>query len=748
MLSSLIVLSTLLGSARPVHVQNPQFPKPDLTPPAALQDNSIFKYLSEEDKLKQWKPLEVGRDWSNLQVPDIKPDAVKIKILLAVAERDFSNPEYSNTLEMRDKTRLIEASARLKSLFAVVSDGGVNIEIVPRFIPEPIFDINEFKQLVNTEFNRSKFESDDTLERGPFAAVIALSSSHIVDSPTPGQDFMVHSFATLGGSSPDMWFEEALFYIAQAGICNRIQSHFDGFKAGYSTQEQSTLLVDRLATFRGKFQRLFDPNFRQDGDLVAQWAQQPLHAPATPFKTAEMAAIQAPAAIASADGVLTYSELSILRAGEFTLPASDKWASSKTLKFEARTKGRNAFAVKFWKKDGTKQEVVLGNEPGMISLSSDYNWQTFAINFPSTDVIGATIGVPSGSFGKTRVRAEVVQCEFKNFELGNDVATPPTMVPAAPTYDNEGSIREALTTGNRYTKRRALSNVDLIKGLKGLEPDLLNACSDLDAGVAHDAGRAYFELVLSGTPTTAQLSTMTKFLTQPPNESIRALALTYVARNPAFGTFDAVIACTVRENWRVRRDATIALGALMRAGIKEKEGCHQSLLLATSQEMATIRAAAVFQLDPAIKVDAQRLEYLMVNDPCEMIRLSCLRILSANNSIPKEKILGSLADDSPSLRERIATTLGIKSPLLREALQKMVVDQDPYVRLFALRNLASLGEVKEGEIQSAFADKHPAVQIAVLQGAANGAWKIPADALEKLKQSPIPVVKALAEAIK
>ena len=195
MLSSLIVLSSLLGSVSPANTQNPQFPKPDFDPPAVLLDSTMFKYLSPEDKQKQWKPLEVGRDWSNLQVPAIKPDAIKLRVLLAVAERDFSNPEFSNTLEMRDKSRLLEAMGRLKSLFAVVSDGSINFEFVPRFIPEPIFDIREFKQLIDAEFNKSKFESDDTIERGPFAAVIALSSSHVTDKPEPGEDYTVHGFA-------------------------------------------------------------------------------------------------------------------------------------------------------------------------------------------------------------------------------------------------------------------------------------------------------------------------------------------------------------------------------------------------------------------------------------------------------------------------------------------------------------------------------------------------------------------------
>ena len=168
----------------------------------------------------------------------------------------------------------------------------------------------------------------------------------------------------------------------------------------------------------------------------------------------------------------------------------------------------------------------------------------------------------------------------------------------------------------------------------------------------------------------------------------------------------------------------------------------------TSQEMALIRLTVIGQLDPSQKIDSQRLEFMMINDPCETVRLACLRMLAANGNIPKEKLFGCLADDSPSMRERIPAAFGAKSPLLREVLQKLIVDQDPYVRLSAIQNFAAIGNVKEGEIQNIFADKHPAIQMAVLQGAAKGSWKIPADALARYRESLIPGVRALALEIK
>ena len=748
MLSSMIVLGALLGSAGPAQAQNSEFPKPNLDVPAVLQDSTIFKYLSPEDKQNQWKPLEVGRDWSEITIPTIKPNALKLRVLLAVAERDFSNPDYSNTLEMRDKTRLLEAMGRLKSLFAIISDGSINFEYVPRFIPEAIFDVRELKQVINAEFNKSKFESDDSVERGPFAAVIALSGSHVTDQAQPGEDYVVHGMSDLGGCGQDMWLEESLFYVVQSGIFNRMSSHYSGFKAGFTTQESRTFLMDRLATFRGDYQKFFDPSFRKDVDMVSSWGQLSVNAPLRAQRGPNMAAVQTPGAISLIDGALNYSELSILRAGEFALPPSDKWGTQKILKFEFRTKNRNPIAVKLWKKDGTKQEIILGRESGMIPVPTDFSWQPITIGLPAEGVTGATIGTPSSYFGKTRIRAELMQCDFRNFELVSDGnAVTPGVVPTV-TFDTEAAIREALTSGTKTMKRKALANVDAIKGMKGLESALLAAAGDIDAGVAHDACRDYFELVLSGTPSPEELATMKGFLIAPPSETVREVALSFTTRSTAYASFDTVIGNTVRESWRVRRAATLALAALARANVKEKEGCHQTLLTSTGQEMALIRLAAVSQLDPAVKVDAQRLEFLMINDPCESVRLASLRSLAASNSIPKEKLFGCLADDSPSLRERIPAALGAKNPFLREALQKLIIDQDAYVRLSAIQNFSELGNVQQGEIQNVFTDKHPAVQVALLQGAASGAWKIPADALARLKESPIPAVKNLAMEIR
>ena len=750
MLASLIVWGAL------VQAQNQLFPKPNVESPAVLKDSTIFKYLDEGDKTLDWRPFRSGRDWSNLVIPPTKPDALKLKVLLAVAERDFSDPHYSNTLENRDKSRLLEAANRLKSLYSAISGGSVSIEIVPRFYTHPFFDIRDFKSLIDTEFNKTKFEADDSNERGPFAAILAISSSHVTLPKDPNSNYSIIGFADLGGPSQDMWLEEELFYLTQNSIQSRLGSHFGAFQQLPGKVHPATSLTDPLYSLEPDFVKLFDPNFRQDGQLINKWAESGMVVDKTVSVPQSPLAVEPPGSIEGKDEVLTYSELSLMRAGAFALPASAKFMSAKSLKFELKTTSRNPLAAKIWYGDGSKpsiKEEILGTYPGMIPVNPDGNWQSISVNLAGLPgpVIGVSFGEPASFYGTTRIRAELNQYQFRNFELsqetGMQTSAPGSFFTGA-NWETEDSLRQVLSTGTKFAKRTALESTDKLKAYKGLAPLLLSLTGDLDAGIAHDATKAYFELVLSGQPSATELASLGNFLKAPPNEYAREVALSYVSRNQDFASAADVAANSVRENIHVRIQAIDALGALSRSNNKAKEFCRNLLLTATSQDMGIIRKTAALQLDPTIQENLDRLVYLMVNDPCESVRLACLKVVSAAPNAPKDKVLGTLADDSPSLRELVPSSLGPNSPFLREALQKMVVDQDPYVRVSALHGFAMMTNVQAGEIQNVFTDKHPAVQIALLEGAKKGAWKISADALDKLKASSIKAIATLASEVK
>ncbi len=751
MLASLAAFSAL------ALVQNQQFPKPDVSTPAVLRDRSIFKYLGDQDVSLDYRPLPVGRDWSSLVVPPEAPNAQHLKVLLTVAERDFSDPHYSNTLENRDKTRLLEAVGRLKSLYLAVSGGNLVLDIVPRFCTDPFFSIQEFKDVVDSEYNRGKFVTDDTVERGPFAGVLAISSSHVTLPNDPNSDFSVVGFADLGGSGQDMWIEEGLFYLLQSSIQKRLTRHFSQFSGSFGAENPATKLYDPLASLQPNFRKLFDPTIRDDADLLSGWSQ--AATPSTPPSSSYLGApVQSPGDLSLQEGTLYYKEVSLLRAGEFALPASSKLESAKSLTFEIKTTGRNPIAVHLTtdgpaaNPDANKIEYVIGDQPGMIPIKGDNTWQpiTIPLTAGGKKVTGITIGVPREFFGTTRIRAELNQYWFRNFDFSSIDATPISLSPAfgQPTFDTEDSLRDVLTNGSRYSKRKALQNLAKIKTFKNLEQLVYSLTNDLDAGIAHDATKAYIEIVLAGENTAEERALVSKFFNLPPNESAREAALEYAIDNPSITNFASVSQCSVRSNWSVRRLAMEALGALVKANIKEKLAARSLLRLATNQDMATIRRAAVRQLDPNVPQDLDTLVRVMVNDPCESVRLECLHILGNSPLGPKDKILGTLADDSPGFRERIPLALGATNPLLREVAQKMVVDQDAYVRAEGLNALAGLGPVQVGEIQNCFTDKHPAVQLALLNGAKKGTWKLPADTIERLKQSPIKAIATMASELK
>ncbi|MBS1728992.1 MAG: HEAT repeat domain-containing protein [Armatimonadetes bacterium] len=751
MLASLIAFSAL------VKVQNPQFPKPDTDYPAALQDSTVFPYLTDDDKKQQWKPFIVGPDWSNLAVPAPAPDATKLKVLLVVAERDFSDPRYSNIMETRDKTRLLEAVARLKSMYLAATNGSLVLDIVPRFYPDAIFDIKEFKNLIEDEYNESKFVVDDNVERGPFAATLAISSSHVDQADGQADDFTIKGFADLGGSSDDVFLEKSLFDLTQQSIQKRLESHLSLFENHLFGENTALNISDPLAGLEKDYWRLFNPDFRQDGTLLTQWATANALAPHRDPKgpaPVPSSAVESPGKLTLADGVLTYGEYSLLRAGSFALPMSAKFSTAKSLKFDIKATTKNPIAVQIWS-DGTHNagtEVVLGSGAGMVPITSDDKWQTVTIDLhpDQKSVFGVTFGVPHNLLGTSRLETELTKYDFRNFTLTDEPGQKSGELTDyhIPVWSDEESLRTILTTGTRAGKRFVLRDLDRIKTMKGVVPELQKLASDVDSGIAYDATRAYFTTVLSNNPTDAEVASLSSFFHAPPTETAREAALSCVPLHPTFAAFSDVTGCTVRLNWHVRKLAMAALGALDRANVKEKIGCEQTLLVSTRQEMATLRLAALKELDPKRPQDLDRLVSIMVNDPCESVRLYCLGVVANSGLAAKQTVLGCLADDSPTLREKIPAALGAKSPYLREALDKMVVDADPYVRVSALRSLAAAGDVKDGEIQNVFTDAHPAVQIEVLEGAKKGAWKIPADALDKLKASPIPYIAAAAKEMK
>jgi hypothetical protein len=273
---------------------------------------------------------------------------------------------------------------------------------------------------------------------------------------------------------------------------------------------------------------------------------------------------------------------------------------------------------------------------------------------------------------------------------------------------------------------------------KSLQPKLLQLSTDLEPAIAFGAVQAYGKIGIANDDLIGK-AFMNRLVATAPNEFAREAALLYFAEHPEQTTFEAIAPNIVRRSWRTRIATVKALAALDRTDLKAKPAARQLLLTATGQDMAIIRSAALAAMKPEVELERKQLEYSLVNDPSELVRLQCLRQLAAANA-PKEVLFGSLADDSPYVREHVYEQL--PASLHRETLQRMVIDRDTYVRAAALYGFAKLSDpTQPGEIQNTFAEEHPAVLLALVEGAQKGKWKLPANVFENARKSKSPLVR-------
>ncbi|HLO97143.1 MAG TPA: hypothetical protein VK171_00995, partial [Fimbriimonas sp.] len=276
---------------------------------------------------------------------------------------------------------------------------------------------------------------------------------------------------------------------------------------------------------------------------------------------------------------------------------------------------------------------------------------------------------------------------------------------------------------------------------------LKSRLNSLNTAEAVLAVKALLSKAAATAPSVEELAFLNTILTGPYSESVRAESLKWVGKIPNFGSFPQVAPNAVRENWQVRLAALNALAELAKAGVKEKEGCRQLILMSTAQEMALIRRTAYEVLDFNDDDSRRRGEYALINDPSESVRIFLARKLIGHPKATFESVKGVLADESTEVRSSVARGLATND-LSRKLLQSFVVDASPKVRAAALQGLANHKGVQAGEIQNTFADADPVVQYQLVAGATNGAWTLPAEVVTKLKASPFKGISEAALALK
>lgn len=727
MLSTLIALSSLTLAQASGGQGESVFPKQEPRNPEVLRDRSIFQFLktTEIDSPASW-PGFPEDDWSALKVAEVKPNATKLKVLLLVFERDFTNPSVCNTLEMNDKQRLIQSMSRIRSFFAATSAGELDVEVIPRFIPEPIFNEDEAIDIQTKELNRFGFDADDRVERGPYAAICTVSSSK-------NSICSASAFSEIEGPNPGHGLERNLI----TSICRSLTLSFSQRFIEILPVSPFTYPNRWPTVRRGLNLSLIDPTFRADTALVKGGIES-LGERVQPTSSGLKSAVAGPITVTGADGILTYEEASIMRRGLVLLPP---FAVGR-LEFKVRTKSLNPIAFQMLDvppkraDESPNSEVTIG-QGADVDIKADGSWQTVRIGL-SDKTMHVSFGVPSRLVGLTRNPHEIIRYEFKEFRVVTD---PPTPLKPAKQWNltSPEGISEALADGNAEIKQLALREI-LAEPTKYkiVQPKLLEMSTELHPAVAFGAVQAYGAVGIANDDLIGK-AFMNRLVSTAPNEYAREAALLYFAKHPEQTTFEAISPNIVRRSWRTRIATVKALAALDRTDLKAKPAARQLLLTACGQDMAIIRSAALAVMKPDVEAERKQLEYSLVNDPSEQVRLQCLKILGDANA-PKEVLFGALADDSPYVREQVYQQL--PAGLKREALQRMVIDRDTYVRAAALRGFASLPDpTQPGEIQNTFADEHPAILLALVEGAQKGKWKLPQNVIEAAIKSKSSLVR-------
>jgi hypothetical protein len=756
MITTLAAFSLILqAQAADSSVIFPLAPVVDTAP--LVKDSNLFKYST-----KLTSTFNEGPMWDKLTVPELKPNATKLRVLLFVAERDFSNPEKANTLEMRDKQRLIASMSRIHALYQILSEGEIDVEVIPRFIPDPFYSTSEITSFVSHEFNQAKFETDDSVERGPFAAAVYLSGSPqstIVTTPesrnaSDAVRFLPLGFHALGGAKSGMTFEQNLMNELNVSLHDALSERIPDLRKENPIKDQLTHLSSYANLFRGTYRSLLDIQRTSDLALVNGWlSNPPLKSSFDGTSSVDLRTVASPVDIKRIGDEMQYTELSITRAGGVFLPSLDSQAS--TLIFDVKTSTSNPIAIHFTGSKDWASETVLSDgidvRPssretlnGTVNIKADGSWQTVKLALPKgVKDVSMYIAPPSSLQGVNRKRDELVVYNFRNFSVSNDAATELRQSEVI-KLETGDELTQAISSFDLLLKRRALIEVvqDEKKRFASLRPLLVALARDIDPIISRNAVLAYGKL---GVDVNApeQIAFIRGLLSTAPTEYSREAALIVCSENPSIATFETVAPNAVRKNWRTRLAAVKALAALEKTDLKAKPAARQLLLSCSGQDMGVIRAAALDALSANVDFERKRLEFSLVNDPSEVNRLLCLSKL-ALAADSKTLVNGAFADESPFVRMNIPKVLGTSSPYYRTALQKLVIDADFAVRAHAISLFGDIPDAKPEEFENLFQDEHPWVQLALLKAAKRANWKLPAALIDKLKRSPSKSIRDLS----
>ena len=743
-------LGLFLASSMPIHEQGSQaiIEKQAGAFSPVLEDIELFPYLKEQKVVPQWDrqgnskfPIHFGYDLSGFKAVSVNQLTPRLKVLVAVAERDYTDAEGCSSLETRDKQRILVALSRVRSVFQSLHNGLVDVEFVIRFVPEPIFTQGEFEKVIQADYNFSKFEADDSVERGPFAAQLLYNTSVSLGS----------SVFAKGVARPDSTFEKEVLFDLLRTLDKQVKDRIGGSPYG-----QVGSITDGLRNVPGI--KLLDPAYQANADAVYDlFAKTDGNAfnGDNPLLNAKAIASNHSSEIKldKVDGSLRYIEESVTRSGKFfvPIPVSEVDASgtvrAKAIEFDVKAATVNPLSIVFEDGLGKATEYRFGALESDVIVEPALEYKRIRFPIPAGT---KTIKIGAAFEKTTRMQSELVLFQFKNFSFNQDTVS---LVSSRTRW--VAPLANELTSAlgkpmSQLDRRRLVSSLSR-EGLDfhtnvEFKKALADYFNSLDAFVAYRSAVAYGRICFDP-KNSDDVALAVQLLQGPPNEYVREAVLGWVDKFPDISNFEGLAPNAVRSSWRVRLAAIGALNAQERGNSKSKIASRQLLLTSTMQESAVVREAAILCLNTNDSDEKRRLEYTMVNEPCELVRFKALEhYLKGLGEISSDVASGILADDSPTLRQKVAqSSVIVNAKGGRDLLRRLVVDIDSRVRVATFQALLKFADLRSEEYQNLYADRSPMVQYALALAAREKRLVLPDEVKATLKMSAWSEVRTLAE---
>lgn len=236
-------------------------------------------------------------------------------------------------------------------------------------------------------------------------------------------------------------------------------------------------------------------------------------------------------------------------------------------------------------------------------------------------------------------------------------------------------------------------------------------------------------------------------LKKGPFETNRRFAAEFLRGDLDRATLNLVSVLLVNRGWRTRLAGIDVIG---RSKAREDQVAMAGALDFRGEPHPTVRLRITQALDVNFELASRRLLYAGVNDPSQWVRATALsRLLECPFDDIRAEAIRGVKDDSATVRVMLLQAMQ-KAPKAeqRASLRQAVVDPSAKVRAAALLAFSTQAEaVAQGEIENTLNDNSEEVQLALIQLGMSGKFKIPANVVEKLKQSAHESVRKAAETL-